>query len=351
MPGEEKNDPAFVKELAALGDLYVNDAFSAAHRAHASTEGLAHVLPAYAGRTMQAELDALDKGLEAPKRPVVGHRRRRQGLDQDRPARKPRDARSTRSSSAAAWPTPSSTPWASASASRSPRRTSPTPPCASSTRRARPTAPSSCRVDGVCAYEFKAGRAQPHLRHRRDPGGPDDPRRRLAIGRADQFGDQRCGDAGLERPARRLRDRALRPGHGGGRAPCGASAPRPASSSRWPAAATRSRPSTTPASRTDFTYVSTAGGAFLEWLEGKALPGVDAAESLGGSSTPSARTLSSFSSAHKNQRNGGRHGPHHLETASRSRRRARLRRARLQHQQHGAGARDHGGGRTRSTRR
>ena len=70
-PGEEKNDPAFVKELARNGDIYVNDAFSAAHRAHASTEGLAHVLPAYAGRALQAELDALGKGLEAPRRPVV----------------------------------------------------------------------------------------------------------------------------------------------------------------------------------------------------------------------------------------------------------------------------------------
>ena len=69
--GEEKNDLAFVQELAKLGDLYVNDAFSAAHRAHASTEGLARALPAYAGRSMQAELDALTKGLEAPKRPVV----------------------------------------------------------------------------------------------------------------------------------------------------------------------------------------------------------------------------------------------------------------------------------------
>ena len=69
--GEEKNDPAFAKELAANGDLYVNDAFSAAHRAHASTEGLAHLLPAYAGRTMEAELDALEKGLGNPKRPVV----------------------------------------------------------------------------------------------------------------------------------------------------------------------------------------------------------------------------------------------------------------------------------------
>jgi phosphoglycerate kinase len=68
---EEKNDPAFVAELAKLGDIWVNDAFSAAHRAHASTEGLGHKLPAYAGRTMQAELDALSKALEAPTRPVI----------------------------------------------------------------------------------------------------------------------------------------------------------------------------------------------------------------------------------------------------------------------------------------
>jgi len=69
--GEEKNDPAFVAELAKLGDIWVNDAFSAAHRAHASTEGLGHVLPAYAGRSMQAELDALAKALERPQRPVA----------------------------------------------------------------------------------------------------------------------------------------------------------------------------------------------------------------------------------------------------------------------------------------
>jgi phosphoglycerate kinase len=68
---EEKNDPAFVEKLAKLGDIFVNDAFSAAHRAHASTEGLAHKLPAYAGRTMQAELEALTKALEAPQRPVI----------------------------------------------------------------------------------------------------------------------------------------------------------------------------------------------------------------------------------------------------------------------------------------
>ena len=69
--GEEKNDPAFAAELAKLGDIYVNDAFSAAHRAHASTEGVAHLLPAYAGRAMQAELDALTLALGAPARPVA----------------------------------------------------------------------------------------------------------------------------------------------------------------------------------------------------------------------------------------------------------------------------------------
>ena len=69
--GEEANDPKFVTTLAHCGDYFVNDAFSAAHRAHASTEGLAHKLPAYAGRSMQAELEALTKALEAPQRPVI----------------------------------------------------------------------------------------------------------------------------------------------------------------------------------------------------------------------------------------------------------------------------------------
>ncbi|KAA9388195.1 phosphoglycerate kinase [Neorhizobium galegae] len=69
--GEEKNDPGFTEALAKNGDIFVNDAFSAAHRAHASTEGLAHHLPAYAGRTMQEELEALEKGLGNPARPVV----------------------------------------------------------------------------------------------------------------------------------------------------------------------------------------------------------------------------------------------------------------------------------------
>jgi phosphoglycerate kinase len=70
-PGEEKNDPELAKAMAALGDVYVNDAFSAAHRAHASTEGLARLLPAAAGRLMEAELRALEAALGAPQRPVV----------------------------------------------------------------------------------------------------------------------------------------------------------------------------------------------------------------------------------------------------------------------------------------
>jgi len=69
--GEEKNDPAIVEALAKLGDIYVNDAFSAAHRAHASTEGVAHKLPAYCGRAMQAELEALTIALGTPERPVA----------------------------------------------------------------------------------------------------------------------------------------------------------------------------------------------------------------------------------------------------------------------------------------
>jgi phosphoglycerate kinase len=69
--GEEENDPTFAAQMAALGDVFINDAFSAAHRAHASTEGLAHLLPCAAGRLMQEELTALGKALEHPERPVA----------------------------------------------------------------------------------------------------------------------------------------------------------------------------------------------------------------------------------------------------------------------------------------
>ncbi len=69
--GEEKNDPGLARGMAALGDFYVNDAFSASHRAHSSTEGIAHLLPAFAGRAMGAELNALERALGDPERPVA----------------------------------------------------------------------------------------------------------------------------------------------------------------------------------------------------------------------------------------------------------------------------------------
>ena len=89
-PGEEKNDLELAKRMASLGDLYVNDAFSAAHRAHASTEALAHLLPAAASRAMEAELTALQQGLGDPKKPVIALVGGVQSLVEDRPARKPR---------------------------------------------------------------------------------------------------------------------------------------------------------------------------------------------------------------------------------------------------------------------
>ena len=70
-PGEEANDPSLAQRMASLGDIYINDAFSAAHRAHASTEGIAHLLPSAAGLAMQAELEALEAGLGKPKKPVI----------------------------------------------------------------------------------------------------------------------------------------------------------------------------------------------------------------------------------------------------------------------------------------
>ncbi len=70
-PGEEKNDAEFARMLGSLGDAFVNDAFSAAHRAHSSTEGIAHVIPSFAGRAMEAELKALEMALGNPRRPLV----------------------------------------------------------------------------------------------------------------------------------------------------------------------------------------------------------------------------------------------------------------------------------------
>ena len=83
-PGETSNDPAFARALAELADVYVNDAFGAAHRAHASTEGVAHLLPSAAGRLLEREVKTLDGDPRAARAPARGDRRRRQGRRQDR---------------------------------------------------------------------------------------------------------------------------------------------------------------------------------------------------------------------------------------------------------------------------
>ena len=269
--GEEKNDPAFVEELAKLGDLYVNDAFSAAHRAHASTEGVAHKLPAYAGRAMQAELEALTIALGNPERPVAaivggakvstklellgnlikkvdvliigggmantflfaagqggrqvavreGHGRHRAldhgGGGQGRAAAS--CCRSTR------W------------SPRSSRRT----------RRARVV-----DVDHVADDEMILDIGPKSVVD--DRGGRSARSRRW------------CGTARSARSRRRRSRR--RPSASPRRS---ASSPATASSRRSPAAATPSRRSTTAGVADQFTYVSAAGGAFLEWMEGKAL--------------------------------------------------------------------------------
>jgi phosphoglycerate kinase len=87
-PGEEKNDPAFARALASLGDIFVNDAFSAAHRAHASTAGIAEFLPSYAGRAMEEELAPSGKALSNPETAAAGGGGRGESLLQDRAAGK-----------------------------------------------------------------------------------------------------------------------------------------------------------------------------------------------------------------------------------------------------------------------
>ena len=144
-PGEEANEPGFADELASLGDIYVDDAFSASHRAHASTEGLARRLPAYAGRSMEAELKALQAALGNPKRPVlaiVGGAKVSTKLDL---LSNLVTQASTRSPSVAAWPTRSCSPRAMPSAARWPSARWWTRRVASCARRRRRVARSCCR--------------------------------------------------------------------------------------------------------------------------------------------------------------------------------------------------------------
>jgi phosphoglycerate kinase len=271
---EEKNDPAFVAALAANGDVFVNDAFSAAHRAHASTEGLARVLPAFAGRTMQAEIEALAKALEQPERPVlavVGGAKVSSKLELLGNLVKKVDILVIGGGMANTF---------LAAQGKAVGKSLCEHDLLDTARSVLATAKASgCEivlpVDGVVASEFKAHAASKTVSV--DAVGADD--MILDIGSASvktvaaklamaktlvwngPFGafELEPFDAGTNAVAQEAA-RLTKAGHllsvaGGGDT---------VSALNHAGAAD------------DFTYVSTAGGAFLEWLEGKPLPGVDA---------------------------------------------------------------------------
>jgi phosphoglycerate kinase len=272
--GEEKNDPAFVAELAKLGDLYVNDAFSAAHRAHASTEGLARKLPAYAGRAMQAELDALTKGLEAPQRPVlaiVGGAKVSTKIDLLQNLVGKVDALVIGGGMANTFLHATGLSIGRSLAERDLADTA-----MRIFERARETGCAIILpVDGVCAAEFKAG-VENHTY------GIDAIPENLMI--------LDVGSQSIERVNAMINDAATLVWNG----PLGAFEIAPfdqgtVATARHAAERTRAGKLVSVAGggdtvaalnhagvADDFTYISTAGGAFLEWLEGKALPGVEA---------------------------------------------------------------------------
>jgi phosphoglycerate kinase len=271
--GEEKNDPDFVRALAANGDLYVNDAFSAAHRAHASTEGLAHVLPAFAGRTMQAELEALEKGLGKPAKPViaiVGGAKVSTKIDLLMNLVKKVDALVIGGGMANTFLAARGTDVGKSLCEHD--------LAATAKQIMIEAATSGCAVilpsDGVVAREFKAGAANETVAIDRVPG------------------DAMILDVGPKtvEAINQWIDRAATLVWNG---PLGAFEIEPfdaatVAAAKHAAARTRQGKLVSVAGGGDtvaalnhagvadeFTYVSTAGGAFLEWMEGKPLPGVE----------------------------------------------------------------------------
>ncbi|MBW8907776.1 MAG: phosphoglycerate kinase [Mesorhizobium sp.] len=270
---EEKNEPAFTEKLAANGDIYVNDAFSAAHRAHASTEGLARHLPAYAGRTMQAELDALEKGLGNPARPVVaivGGAKVSSKIDLLMNLVKKVDALVIGGGMANTFLAARGTDVGKSLCEHD---------LAGTAKQIMiEAAEAGCAIilptDGVVAKEFKAGAAS----------------QTVAI--ADVPADGMILDVG-EKTVQSVNDWIDRAATLVWNGPLGAFEIEPFD--RATVAAARHAAARTKAGKLvsvagggdtvaalnhagvadDFTYVSTAGGAFLEWMEGKPLPGVE----------------------------------------------------------------------------
>ena len=266
--GRRRTTPSSPRRLAALADVYVNDAFGSAHRAHASTEGVAHLLPSAAGLLLQREVRDAHRHPRGPRAAAGGDRRRGQGDRQDRRARGLPGSAPTRSSSAARWPSRSCPCRATRSATRcAPTRTSTRrascssaaatscacPSTSSSAGPSTPT-PSAATLDGVDVPDGWMGL---------DIG----PRTAEAYG--EEIAARRHGV--LERPDGRLRARAVRGRHARGRGGRGGRAGDhrrrrrrlvggAARSSAWP---------------TSVTHLSTGGGASLELIEGKTLPGVE----------------------------------------------------------------------------
>jgi phosphoglycerate kinase len=274
--GEEKNDADFAKMLGGLGDIFVNDAFSAAHRAHSSTEGIAHVIPAYAGRAMQAELSALAAALETPKKPViaiVGGAKVSSKLELLGNLSKKVDALVIGGAMANTF---------IYALGLGVGRSLHEPDLADTARNIISTADrNGCTiilpVDGVVAKEFKAGAVSHHY-------GID------AIPADGMMLD--VGPMSVDKVKAAIDGAHTLLWNG----PFGAFeiAPFDAATNavaQYAAARTKAGKLITVAgggdtvsalnhagAADDFTYISTAGGAFLEWLEGKELPGVKALE-------------------------------------------------------------------------
>ena len=274
--GEEKNDGAFADALAALGDIYVNDAFSAAHRAHASTEGLARRLPAHAGRTMQAELEALASALTTPVRPVlavVGGAKVSSKIDLLENLVKKVDMLVIGGGMANTF---------LAAKGISVGKSLCEHDLADTARRIMDAAATAgCEivlpVDAVVAREFKAGAASETVAVDAVPADA------MILD---------VGAASIDNVRAKIDAAATLVWNG----PLGAFEIEPfdaatVAAARHAAGRTRAGSLTTVAGggdtvaalnhagvADDFSYVSTAGGAFLEWLEGKALPGVVALE-------------------------------------------------------------------------
>ena len=243
-----RTTPSFARELADGCDLYVNDAFGSAHRAHASTEGVAHLLPAYAGLLLRAELEQLGTAARRGRAAVRARRRRREGRGQARRAGEPRRPRRRGARSAARWP-------------RSSARENPLPfDGRAADRRRRGGAFDADAETQVAPYD-DAARGLARARHRpgdaRATSPPDRAARRPSSGTGRWASSSgRAFAEGTKAVAR------------GGR--------RRATATRSSAAATPCARSTSSASPTEISWVSTGGGASLELLEGKELPGVAA---------------------------------------------------------------------------